>query len=328
MRLSLDLGEDDYDPAVFVEAAQFAEKQGFSRVWLGDHFMPWVHSGNRSAFVWSVLAVCLDRTSSIQAGPYVTSPIGGRYHPAIVAQAVATLDNMYPGRCLLGVGTGEAVNEASFFERGWPNWKERVERLVEGLRLIEELFKMGTPFDFEGKYFKMKDVMLYTKPKTNIPFYFSAVGEKSAFLAGKHAGNIITLTTHNSLERCGKVILPAFEKGLREAGRDPSKSEKIGSLSFTFEDRATYVNEARKRAGLIAPKSWDVRDPRVVEELGKSVDEKRIVDSTFFCENWDDLAQVIKSFGRIGFTEIVLYTGPKKESIREVAENLLPNFKD
>jgi alkanesulfonate monooxygenase SsuD/methylene tetrahydromethanopterin reductase-like flavin-dependent oxidoreductase (luciferase family) len=115
VKLSIDLGESYQDPIKFVECVELAESLGIETVWFGDHFLPWSHSGSKSAFVWSVMAVALDRTKEIVIGPNVTSPIGGRYHPAIVAQSIATLDNMYSGRVLLGVGFGEAMNEARFF---------------------------------------------------------------------------------------------------------------------------------------------------------------------------------------------------------------------
>lgn len=96
MDFQLDLGESEHDPYEFVDAAMYAEQLGFSTVWFGDHFVPWSHAGDRSAFAWSVISVALEKTQRMRMGPLVSTPIGGRYHPALVAQASATLDNMYP----------------------------------------------------------------------------------------------------------------------------------------------------------------------------------------------------------------------------------------
>jgi coenzyme F420-dependent glucose-6-phosphate dehydrogenase len=101
MEISVDLGENDYDPGSFVDAAVYAERMGFRTVWFGDHIFPWYHSGKRSSFAWSVMGVALEKTSRIKVGPWVTVPTGARYHPAMIAQAAATLDNMYPGRLVL-----------------------------------------------------------------------------------------------------------------------------------------------------------------------------------------------------------------------------------
>ena len=110
---------------------------GFYGAFFGDHFLPWVHEGGKSAFIWSLMGSALQATRKIKVGPLVTVPIGARSRPAIIAQAAATMDNMYPGRFLLNVGTGEAVNE-SFFLLKWPRWEERIERLNEGIALIRK----------------------------------------------------------------------------------------------------------------------------------------------------------------------------------------------
>jgi len=96
----------------FVECVQLAEKYDFDTAWFGDHLCPFIHRGMKSAFVWSLFGTALERTKRIRVGPDVTCPIGGRYHPFILAQAAATLDNMYPGRLAVGVGSGEAINES------------------------------------------------------------------------------------------------------------------------------------------------------------------------------------------------------------------------
>ena len=177
MEISANLGENDYDPKVFVDAAIYAEEMGFRTVWFGDHIFPWYHSAKRSAFPWSVMPVALEKTDRIKVGPWVTVPIGARYHPAIIAQAAATLDNMYPGRIMLGVGTGEALNERPFWNDRWPKWEERMDRLAEGIRLIRQLWDSKEPFKFEGKYFSSDFYYLYTKPRAKIPIYSSAMGK-------------------------------------------------------------------------------------------------------------------------------------------------------
>ena len=168
LKVGVDVGENDAEPRQFLECALLAEEEGFDSFWFGDHFMPWIHTGGKSVFVWSLLASSLERTNRIRMGPNVTCPIGGRYHPAIVAQAAATLDNMYPGRVMLGVGSGEAVNEARFIrgqESDWPDWRERIERLTEAVTLIRELWSREGYFTFNGKYFPMKDVTLLHETK-------------------------------------------------------------------------------------------------------------------------------------------------------------------
>ena len=121
LKISVNLGESYNDPISFVECAVIAEKYGFDTVWFGDHLLPWIHNQNKSAFVWSVIPIALDRTKRINVGVLVTSQIGGRYHPLIIGQAAATVDNLFPNRFRLGVGSGEAVNESNFFDNRWPD---------------------------------------------------------------------------------------------------------------------------------------------------------------------------------------------------------------
>ena len=123
----MDLGENYSDPMRFVKCAQLADKYDFDAAWFGDHLLPFFHSKNKTCcpFVWSVFSVALERTRRIKIGPDVTSPIGGRFHPFIIAQATATLDNMYPGRFLLGVGSGEGINEARFFPDRVPKMERK-----------------------------------------------------------------------------------------------------------------------------------------------------------------------------------------------------------
>jgi coenzyme F420-dependent glucose-6-phosphate dehydrogenase len=328
MQISLDLGENGFDPMEFVEATQFAENLGFTRIWIGDHFMPWIDSGNRSSYVWSIVPVCLDRTLKVQVSPYVTPPIGARYHPAIIAQAIATLDNMYPGRCLLCVGSGEAMNESNFLPSGWPEWQERIDRLIEGMDLIRSLLEKTEYFDFNGKYFRMKKVKLFTRPRTNQKIYVSAIGPKAAYLAGRYGDGLITLSSNNSMERFEKVILPAFDKGQREAGKDPARAEKILSLFYTFDDKETFIRNMKETGGMphITKNAWNEPDPRKLEENSKSLGSQKLVNSTFFCNSWDDLGDIIDMIGRMGFTSVAIFTGANKKSINEVAKNLLPQY--
>ncbi len=325
VRLSLDLGENEKDPAEFRDCVALADSLGFDTAWLGDHFMPWFHSSDRSAYVWSLIGASLERTNKIRVGPYVTTPIGARYHPAIVAQACATLDNMYPGRFRVGVGTGEAMNETHFLT-SWPNWQERMDRLVEGVALMRKLWSAGSYFDFNGKYFRMKQIYLYTKPKTELKVYFSGVGVKSALYAGRAGDGLITLSANNSYERCKNRIFPSFDRGAREAGKIPEAMEKIVSLSFTMEDKNSFLKSARQSAGILAKGSWDEPDPRRLESMGETVTEDELVRSTYFCSNWNDLIDIISKFHEIGTTEVSLYSGPDQGTIRMYAKKLLPHF--
>lgn len=326
LELAVDIGENEQDPNVFKECVLLAEKMGFDVAWLGDHFMPWAHSSNRSSFVWSLMGACLEASRKIRLGPYVTTPIGARYHPLILAQAAATLDNMYPGRFVLTVGTGEAMNEVPFFER-WPAWNERMERLVEGIQLIRKMWESKNFFDFDGKYFKVNQVYLYTRPRTNLKIYVSGVGPKMARAAGEFGDGLITLTVANSFERCRDVIFPAFEEGARSGGKDPSKLEKMVSLEFTFKDPETFAKTERRYAGIAAKGAFDEPDPRKIEQMGAVLPAEELIKTTTFCKNWNDVIDLISKYRELGVSQIVLPTGANKKLIRTFGQKVLPHFK-
>lgn len=324
-KISIDLGENYNDPQRFVECTVVAEKYGFDTVWFGDHFFPWFHGGNKSSFVWSVMPVALDRTEKIKVGPDVTSPIGGRFQPAIIAQAAATIDNMYPGRFSLGVGSGEAINEARFFPGGWPSWNERIERLAEAVTLMQRMWTEKDYFDFDGQYFPMKQVFLYTRPKTDIPIYFSALGPKAAAYAGKYGDNLVTIGTP---ERCSQVIFPAFEEGAKKAGKDPKLCEKMILLDVYYGTREEGLKKVKEtgEAGPTDLASLGVLDPRKIEEIGHNVSDDKILSMKVFCSAPEDLIKAIESYAKVGATEIAVVTNSLPDKVQYVGEKVLPHF--
>jgi G6PDH family F420-dependent oxidoreductase len=326
IKISVDLGENFNDPRRFVECATVADKFSFDTVWFGDHFLPWFHGGNQSSFVWSVMPVALELSKRAKIGPDVTSPVGGRFHPAIVAQAAATIDNMYPGRFVLGVGSGEAVNEARFFQDGrFPHWKERTERLCEGIALMRKLWESTEYFSFDGAYFKMKDVFLYTKPKAKIPIYFSAIGKKAAAYAGTYGDH---LTTINSPERCKEEIFPIFEDAAKKAGKDPEVMEKLVLIDLYFGDKDRGIKEIKGsgETGSSAEGAFQEIDPRRLEEMGKKLDEEKITGSKYFVTSPDQLIGIIESYQKAGATHVDLVTNSFPERITYIGEKVLPYF--
>jgi len=325
VEIQLNLGENDYDPQEFVNAAVWANELGFRTVWFGDHIFPWFHSGKRSSFVWSMLSVALEKTDRIKVGPWVTVPIGARYHPAIVAQAAATLDNMYPGRVLLGVGSGEALNERPFWNGTWPKWDERMERLIEGIRLIRMMWDSKEPFKFEGKYFSSDFYHLYTKPRRKIPILFSAIGKRAARYAGMYADQLITICPRNDLQTMKEVILPAYRQGRIEANKKGPGGVAI-EVNFSFLKPEEIVRTQWRTLGIYHKDSWSIPNPIAVEEEGRrgTVDEVR--KCTHICSKWSDLVKVIEQYAKIGVTAVSLYTRADKRQIRAVAKNVLSVF--
>jgi len=325
MEISVNLGENDYDPREFIDAAIYAERLGFRTVWFGDHIFPWYHSGKRSSFVWSVMGVALEKTKRIKVGPWVTVPTGARYHPAIIAQAAATLDNMYPGRILVGVGTGEALNERPFWNGNWPKWDERMERLGEGIRLMKQLWESPEPFKFEGKYFSSDFYYLYTKPARKIPIYMSGIGKKAAHAAGYYADGLITISPRNDVQKLKEVILPAYLQGRRETNK-----EGVGKIALelviSFSEPEELLKNAWRTLGINKKDAWSISNPVAVEEAGTKVTVEELKRNTHFCKNWKEVVKRIEEYRKAGVNELNIYTGCDKKLIRAFAKNVLDVF--
>jgi coenzyme F420-dependent glucose-6-phosphate dehydrogenase len=314
------------DPDYSMRSIQLSEKAGFDAVWLGDHFLPWQHSFKYAFFVWTTMAAAAARTKKIPIGVSVTTPIGGRYHPAIIAQAVGTMDSTWPGRFKIGVGTGEAVNEKPFMGR-WPGWDERMGRLIEGLELMRRLWTSRSYFDFSGKYFNMENAFLYVKPKKKVEIYFSAIGEKAASYAGRYGDHLYSL---NTLERCRDVIFPAFENGAEAAHRDKTKMEKVAVVGGGLVDlRGTIRNIRRFNIGAAKIENFSKSDPIAIEESGRDVPNDWIFEHYYLCERASDLIEVIDEFRKIG-TDAFVFADLSPDpyaSIELFSRKIIPYFK-
>jgi len=323
--IQVNLGENEYDPQAFVDATVYAEQLGFRTAWFGDHIFPWFHSGKRSSFVWSVLSVAMEKTDRIKVGPWVTVPIGARYHPAIIAQASSTLDNMYPGRLLLGVGSGEALNERPFWNSKWPRWEERMERLIEGIKLIRMMWDSKKPFKFEGKYFSSDFYFLYTKPRRKIPIYVSAIGKRAAKVAGLNADGLITISPRNNVQTMKEVILPEYMEGRKEANKKGLGTVAI-ELGYSFLTPEELVRTQWRTLGFFRKDSWSIPTPVAVEEEGRKVTVENVRRGLHFCKNWRDVVEVVEEYAEIGVNSVAFVTLCDKKLIRDVAKNVLSVF--
>jgi coenzyme F420-dependent glucose-6-phosphate dehydrogenase len=326
LKISINLGEGYNDPMRFVDCTVAADRYGFNTVWFGDHLLPWIHSQNKSAFVWSVMPIALDRTKHVNVGVLVTSPIGGRYHPLVIGQAAATLDNMFPGRFRLGVGSGEAVSESYFFRDGFPRWAERMSRLVEGVELMRTMWTKEDFFLPNGIHFKTEaEFFLYTKPKKTIPIYFAAQGEKGAAFAGVYGDHLVTI---NSAETCRNVVFPAFEQAAKGAGRDLSKMDKMVELQLHFSNQESGVQEIKSSggAGFLSKDSFEQSDPRKVQKLSKTLSDETIVENWCFISSPEDLIRTVEKYQRAGSTHVELVTDSFPERIEYIGKKVLPYF--
>ncbi len=206
---------ESYQPEDLVRQAIAAEEAGFDVVLGSDHFHPWVDDESAAGFVWSWLGAVAARTSSVQLGTAVTCPLF-HYHPALVAQMAATADRLCGGRLLLGVGTGEALNERPL-GYPFPGYAERQARMAEALEIMHRLFA-GEKLTFGGTYYTTETAKLYSPPQGAVPMLMAAGGPKSAAFAGTHADGLIT-SVKDPADTVAKVIEP-YRRAATQAGRE------------------------------------------------------------------------------------------------------------
>jgi G6PDH family F420-dependent oxidoreductase len=198
-----------------------------------DHFQPWVPAQGQSSFVWNVLTAVGERTTG-DLGPGVTCP-SFRFHPAVVAQASATLEAMYPGRHWLGVGAGEALNE-HVIGGYWPEAAERSTRMFEAIEVIKKLFDAslaGKDVKHQGRFFTLETTRLWTMPDTPPPVLVATAGPVNAKRTGRYADGIITVGA--PLEKIGGLF-DKFAEGARDAGKDPDMMPKVLQLHLSWAD--------------------------------------------------------------------------------------------
>ncbi len=159
MKFAWPASHESYQPELLVEQAVLAESAGFDMVLASDHFHPWVDDTSAAGFAWSWRGAVAARPSEVELGTSVTCPLF-HYHPALIAQAAATVDRLSGGRFTLGLGTGEAINDSPL---GWrfPGYAERMTRMREALSIIRRLLD-GEKLDFDGEYYRTKTARLYS----------------------------------------------------------------------------------------------------------------------------------------------------------------------
>ena len=294
---------EQFHPTDLLTFCEKAEASGFSGVMAADHVQPWVPQQGQAAHVWSFMTAAAEHTRG-DIGPGVTCP-SFRTHPAIIAQAAATMTAMYPGRFWLGLGSGEALNE-HLVAGYWPEVAERISRMFESIEIIRKLFT-GKDVKHAGEYYKMETMRLWTMPEQPPPIYVATAGPVTAEKTGRFCDGIITVGAPE--EKIGTVF-ERFEKGAREAGKDPSKLHKILQLHLSW---APTDEEALRNAltewpngGMKFPKA-DIRSPFDFEQMAKIVRPEDFKGRMLISSDPDAHTREIQRFIDLGFDRVYLH---------------------
>ncbi len=327
LQLGWKAGTEQYGPTELVELAIAAEEAGFDTISASDHFHPWAEKG-QAAFVWSVLGAMAARTSRVALGTGVTCPIL-RYHPAVIAQAAATLSALAPKRFFLGVGTGEALNEYSATGL-WPSYNARRAQLAEAIELMRALWS-GEKVTHAGEFYATQQAKLYTLPEGPIPIYISTMVPESAHFAGEHGDGLVT--TGGEEPENYKEIFKNYAAGAKAAGRSAARAPRMIELAVAYTDDEDAAIEARKAywAGTYAPAMFTEKlyTPEMSEKNGKVVGADIVRQSSCISPDPGEHVKYAQKYIDLGFDHIVFHSaGPDQRGFIEAyGRDVLPKLR-
>jgi len=292
---------EQFPPDDLLRQAVEAEQAGFDGIGCSDHLQPWWEDGESgNAWVW--LGAAAQATEGVLLGIGVTPP-GPRYHPALIAQAWATLEVMYPGRPYLGFGSGEALNEAPLGQ-GWPSTGEQIERMAEALEMIRALWD-GKRLTEKRKYFSTDGAFIHTLPEDRRPpIYVSAFGPQAAKVAGRLGDGLWTLADPEAVPE----ILDAYRGAAEDAGREPGEIVLQAAFSWAPDDEAA-LEGARVWKGA-QPKEFykeDWHDPKAMYEHGQAqMSDEELREALIVSADPEDHTERIHQVEELGATTVVL----------------------
>ncbi|MFI5254057.1 MAG: TIGR03557 family F420-dependent LLM class oxidoreductase [Candidatus Limnocylindrales bacterium] len=275
---------ESYQPELLVEQAIAAEEAGFDAVFASDHFHPWVDDDSAAGFVWSWFGAVAALTRHVELVTSVTTPLY-HYHPALVAQAAATVDRLSNGRMRLGVGTGENINEGPM-GLPFPGYKERSARMSEAIQIMRRLFA-GEKVTFEGEYYRTDRAKLYSPPLGPVPIWLAAGGEKSAEMAGREADGLI-VSVKVPAEAESAIIGP-----FRRAAGVPKTIVATRWVIYARDDESAWGAIGSMR-GLRAPGRLEAVDPMDLRIRADEMPRAEILDKYARATNVDELVETYR----------------------------------
>jgi coenzyme F420-dependent glucose-6-phosphate dehydrogenase len=308
IKLGYKASAEQFAPGKLLGFSCLAEEVGFDSVFISDHFQPWKHVDGHAPFSLTWLGALGARTSRVVIGTSVLTPTF-RYHPSIVAQAFGTMGAMFPGRVVLGIGTGEGLNEVPSTGQLWT--QERV--------------------SFEGQYYKTEKATIYDRPEAPVPIYVAAAGALVARYAGRSAEGFIC-TSGKKPELYTETLLPKVAEGIA-ASDDPSRSyDRMIEVKVSFDtDKARALEDTRHWAALaLTPEEkTTVEDPVEMQRLADALPLERAASRWIVSSDADEHVERIGYYVGLGFRNLVFHApGPDQARFLKLyGEHVLPRLR-
>jgi coenzyme F420-dependent glucose-6-phosphate dehydrogenase len=311
------LSSEEHTPNDLISNARRAEEAGFSFGMISDHYHPWIDKQGQSPFVWSVIGGISQVTRRLSVVTGVTCPTV-RVHPAVIAQAAATTAMLLPGRFMLGVGTGENLNE-HILGTVWPSAAVRREMLEEAIQVIRALWK-GDDTSHRGCYYTVENARIYSLPKQLPPIFIAASGEKAAELAGR-AGDGLVATAPNP-----KVIETFNTSG-------GSGKPRYAELTVCWAADEALAQRTAKEVWPISALGGELSQelplPRHFEQAAETVREEDVAKSVPCGPDPERHQAALKKYVDAGFDHVAIHQiGPDQDGFfRFYEREVLPAFR-
>jgi coenzyme F420-dependent glucose-6-phosphate dehydrogenase len=321
---------EQFGPRDLLAFAVHAERAGFDSVFVSDHFQPWRHTDGHAPNCFAWLGALTMRTQRVTIGTSVLTP-SFRYHPALVAQALATVASLAGDRrVVLGLGTGESLNEVPLGIE-WPDQKERFARLKEATELIRTLWSEQF-VTFDGEFFKTHNATIYDLPERPVEIWIAASGPAAARLAGRVADGFIC-TSGKGMELYADTLLPAVAEGAEKAGRSTDVVEKMIEVKVSYDsDRRRALQDCGIWAALALPGETKVGvdDPRELERLASELPIEQAAVRWLVSDDPDEHVEQIRPYIELGFTHLVFHSPGSNQSrfINAYARDILPRLRE
>jgi coenzyme F420-dependent glucose-6-phosphate dehydrogenase len=329
LKLGYKASAEQFAPAKLLDFSAHAERVGFESVFVSDHFQPWKHVDGHAPNSVAWLGALGARTSKVAIGTSVLTPTF-RYHPSIVAQAFGTLGSMFPGRVILGIGTGESMNEVPSTGQPWPEFKERFARLREAVNLIRTLWREER-VSFEGEYYRTEKATIYDRPDVEVPIYVAAAGALVAKYAGRHGDGFIC-TSGKKRELYTETLLPKVAEGIAAAGERRQPYEQMIEVKVSFDtDKQRALEDTRHWAALAlsGEEKMSVEDPVEMQRLADALPLERAASRWIVSNDPEEQVEKIGYYVGLGFNHLVFHApGPDQARFLDLfGKEVLPRLR-
>ena len=326
LKLGYKASAEQFGPSELLKFAHLAEQLGFDSVFVSDHFQGWRHTGGHAPFALSWLGALGASTSRILMGTSVLTPTF-RYHPSLVAQAFGTLGSIFPRRVLLGVGTGESLNETPATGLPWPPQAERTARFRESIELIKLLWR-DERVSFQGKFYQTQNATIYDKPGDAVPIYIAAGGPVIAKFAGEKGDGFIC-TSGKKAELYSETLIPNVNAGLEKVGRATNSIDRMIEMKVSFDEDYQRAYQDTRHWGalaLSAEEKMNVEDPVEMERLADALPAERTAQRWIVSTDAEEHVEKIKPYIDLGFNHLVFHApGPDQERFLQLySQRVIP----